>query len=293
MSAQAEVRDYYDTNTARFEKFGQGGDSIHRAVWAEGVSTRAEAFRYLDQLIASEVTALAGAFQAPLHVLDLGCGLGASLFFLASQHAIVGTGATLSGVQARVAAQRSASLGLADRVQFLEADFLGLPAEVPPAALAFSIEAFIHGPDPAAYFRAAARYVAPGGRLVLCDDFLGARAGTASSRRERRWLREVRSGWLANSLVTVGAAQEMAANAGFRLLENRDLTSALELRRPRDRALSLLLALGRHLPIGGYRWRSWVGGNALQLALVNRLLEFRYVVFERLDAPASEAAPGA
>ena len=293
MSAQGEVRDYYDANTARFEKFGQGGDSIHRAVWAEGVSTRAEAFRYLDRLIASELGPLASRFTAPLHVLDLGCGLGASLFFLASEHAIVGTGATLSGVQARVARERSASLGFGDRVQFFEADFLTLPEVIPKAALAFSIEAFIHGPDPAAYFQAAARYVAPGGRLVVCDDFLGGRSARAGSRRERRWLKEVRTGWLANSLITVAAAEDLARHAGFRLRENRDLTSALELRRPRDRALSLLVALGRHLPIKGQRWRSWVGGNALQLALVRRLLEFRYLVFERSGGGASEAEPRA
>ncbi len=278
MSAQGEVRDYYDANTARFEKFGQGGDSIHRAVWAEGVATRADAFRYLDRLIAGELASLAARFPEPIHVLDLGCGLGASLFFLASERAIVGTGATLSGVQARVARERSVALGWADRVRFLEADFLELPATLPRAGLAFSIEAFIHGPDPERYFQAAARYLEPGGRLVVCDDFLGARS--VSSRRERRWLEEVRTGWLANSLVSVAETEALASRAGFRLCENRDLTPALELRRPRDRVLSVLVALGRHLPISGYRFRSWVGGNALQLALARRLLEFRYLVFE-------------
>ena len=287
MSAQSEVRDYYDENTARFEKFGQGAASIHRAVWAEGVSNRAQAFRYLDRLIASELEALGASFPAPLHVLDLGCGLGASLFFLASEQAIVGTGATLSGVQAQRARERSAALGLADRVQFLEADFLNLPETLAPAALAFSIEAFIHGPDPAAYFRAAARYVAPGGRLILCDDFLGPQSSAPRSRRERRWLDEVRTGWLANSLVSVAEARDLAASAGFQLREDRDLTPALELRRPRDRALSLLVAFGRHLPIPGYRWRSWVGGNALQMALVRRLIEYRYLVFEKTPAIAA------
>jgi cyclopropane fatty-acyl-phospholipid synthase-like methyltransferase len=288
MSAQAEVRAYYDANTARFEKFGQGGDSIHRAVWADEVSTRAEAFRYLDRLIAREIRALSELFPEPVHVLDLGCGVGASLFFLASEYAIVGTGATLSGVQARVASERSASLGLAERVRFFEADFLDLPQAIERAQLAFSIEAFIHGPDPARYFQAAARQLDPGGRLVVCDDFLGARA--PASRRERRWLGEIRSGWLANSLLSAAQAEELAAQAGFRLHENRDLTSALELRRPRDRLLSVLVALGRHLPIGGYRWRSLVGGNALQLALVRRLLEFRYLVFENTGSPRATGA---
>jgi cyclopropane fatty-acyl-phospholipid synthase-like methyltransferase len=279
MSAQSEVRDYYDANSAQFEQFGQGGDSIHRAVWADGVASRAEAFRYLDRLILRELDLLARDFPEPLGLLDLGCGLGASLFFLARERNIAAFGVTLSGVQARVATARSSALGLAQRVRVFEADFLNLPAEIPTVVLAFSIEAFIHGPDPAAYFASAARHVAPGGRVILCDDFLGGRL--ARTRRERRWLDEVRTGWLANSLVSVARAEADAARAGFTLRENRDLSAALELRRPRDRALALLLALGRHLPIAGRRWQSWVGGNALQLALVRGLIEFRYLVFER------------
>jgi hypothetical protein len=42
------VRRYYDNNAAAFEELGQGGASIHRAVWGPGVSTRAEAFHHVD-----------------------------------------------------------------------------------------------------------------------------------------------------------------------------------------------------------------------------------------------------
>jgi hypothetical protein len=50
-------------------------------------------------------------------------------------------------------------------------DFLALPFDVPRAELAFSIEAFVHGPNPRAYFEAGPRYLVPGGALVVCDDF--------------------------------------------------------------------------------------------------------------------------
>ena len=63
---------------------------------------------------------------------------------------------------------------------------------------------------------------------------------------------------------------------------NQDLTSYLELRRPRDRLISLLVELGRPFHIPGYRWRSWVGGNALQLALQDGLLEYRLLTWQKL-----------
>ena len=92
----ADIRAYYDTNTGAFVRHGQGGalGVIHRAVWAPGVATRAEAFRHVETLIAREIDAL--AVDGPVQVLDLGCGVGASLTYLAQQRDIRGTGVTIS-----------------------------------------------------------------------------------------------------------------------------------------------------------------------------------------------------
>lgn len=277
------MRSYYDANTERFERYGQGGGVLHRAVWTPGVTSRDEAFRTIDRMILREVEALGTPADGNAHVLDLGCGVGSSLIFLLSHTTIRATGATLSAVQAARASERARGAGVDERARFVAASYLELPSALPPAHLAFSIEAFIHGPDPAAYFVAAARSLAPGGILVVCDDFLTPKAESAVSRHTRRLLDEVRDGWLANTLVSTRTANELAERAGFVSVKDVDLTPHLELRRPRDRAISLLVALGRHLPLRGPTWRSFVGGNALQLALVGGLLEYRFLVW-RLGA---------
>ena len=284
MKALREVESYYDRNTQAFASFGQGGNAIHRAVWGDGVQTRAEAFHYVDRVLLREIERLAERALEPMQVLDLGCGVGSSLFYLASQAAAFqGTGVTLSGVQARWAQAACEQAGLAERLKFIQGNFLELPSTIPRAHLAFSIEAFVHSPDPGEFFAAAARYLAADGLLVICDDFLTTHgASNDLSSRQRRHLEEVRTGWLANSLVSVAAACSIAAEHGFRLVMNQDLTSDLELRRPRDRVLSLLVELGRPFRIPGYRWRSWVGGNALQLALEGGLLEYRLLSWQKL-----------
>jgi SAM-dependent methyltransferase len=287
IEATDDVRRYYDSNTERFERYGQGRGTgaIHRAVWGEGVRTEPAAFEYLDQLVLLELLGIAGAFPEPLHVLDLGCGVGASLVYLAERAPVIATGATLSGVQAERARRRIQRAGLAERVRCIEADYTELPADVAPAHVAFSIEAFIHAEDTAAYFRAAARHVVPGGLLVVCDDFASPRAESTLSPEESETLDDVRRHWLAHSLVTVARAAKLAEHHGFELASDRDLTSRLELGRPRDRVIAALVALGRRLSLGGYRFRSFVGGHALQQALLSGLLEFHALVFRKVPEP--------
>jgi ubiquinone/menaquinone biosynthesis C-methylase UbiE len=281
-----DVRRYYDENTARFERYGQGRGTgaIHRAVRGSGVHSDKEAFEYLDKLVLIELLGIATAFPEPLHVLDLGCGVGASMLYLAERAPVVATGVTLSRVQVKRACRRIERAGLADRVRCVEADFTDLPDELPAVHLAFSIEAFVHAADADAYFRSAARHVVPGGRLVICDDFASARAESPLAPSEAETLDDVRRHWLARSLVTVARVAAVAEQHGFVLTTDRDLTSQLELARPRDRVISTLVAFGKRLTFGGYRFRSFVGGHALQQALLCGLLEFHALVFRRVDA---------
>src|SRR5262245_57695516 len=152
--SQAQIRHYYDRNTAAFVALGQGGGvgAIHRAVWGPGVANRNQAFSYVEDLIAERIRRLPLEIDAP-HVVDLGCGVGASVCYLAEQlPRITSTGITLSPVQAQRARQRVRERGLSERVTCLEGDYCDLPETVRSADLAYAIESFVHGPDPARFF---------------------------------------------------------------------------------------------------------------------------------------------
>jgi cyclopropane fatty-acyl-phospholipid synthase-like methyltransferase len=269
------VRRYYDHNVTAFERLGQGGASIHRAVLGPGVSTRPAAIHYVDELLRA---ALPPGPGQPT-VVDLGCGLGASLLYLAERVDLRGEGITISPRQAERAAALIAAAGATDRVRCREGDFLDVPDDLAGRAdLTFSIEAFVHSPDPDRYLHQAARTLRPGGRLVICDDFLTSEDPPASP-RAARWLAEFRDGWRIGSLVTVDRLRTLAAGHGLTLVHDHDLTRWLELRRPRDRFISALVAVARVGRPGGDYWRSLVGGNALQLALLRGLLSYRFLEF--------------
>ena len=136
-----DVEAYYDANTASFLKTGQGGTAIRRAVWRPGVTGRAEAFRFIDRRVLEVIRART---EPERRVVDLGCGVGASLSWLRKQERFDGLGLTLSGEQASAAQRLHAGT---EGLRFIKASYTDLPAEVREVDVAFAIESFVHAPS--------------------------------------------------------------------------------------------------------------------------------------------------
>ena len=275
----ADIRRYYDRHTSAFLKYGQGGAAgvIHRAVWGPGISTREQAFHYVDDLIAGHARSLVDGSGGTLHLVDLGCGVGASLSYLAERLPMRGTGVTLSPVQARIAAERIQAAGLAHRVACLEADFTNLPASIGSADLAYAIESFVHGPSPERFFAECARLIRPGGQLIVCDDFMRPAGDPAAARSIQRFQR----GWHINTLLLPDQLHACARAAGFEHESTADLTPMLDTARPRDRLIDLLAGLLERLPAARDRVDYLVGGSALQTCLARGWIGYDLVVFRR------------
>ena len=274
----AQIRRFYDRNTSAFVALGQGGSlgAIHRAVWGPGVKTREDAFRYVEDRIAEHICGL--PLDATPHIVDLGCGVGASLCYLAELlPSITATGITLSPVQARFAQERIQRAGLSDRVVCIEGDYCEPPSSMRPADLVYAIEAFVHGPSPERFFAECRNLLRPGGVLILCDDFKRTTPGDEATTAIDRF----RRGWHINTLVTSGELLQLARQAGFEHQSTTDLTQYLQLYRPRDRAISALMPLFGWLALHSTRLGHLLGGNALQKCLERRWIGYDLVVFRR------------
>ena len=129
----------------------------------------------LEQMNREVLDALQVNHLAAPRVLDLGCGLGATLRSFARQL----PRARLLGItrvpwQVEQANLRNVAAGVSDRVSVLEGDYQDtiLPRGSYDAVYALESSCHAHGSDKRALLAEAYRLLRPGGRLVVADGFL-------------------------------------------------------------------------------------------------------------------------
>lgn len=231
--------------------------------------SREQASHYVHECLLREVNDLNAGHPT---LLDLGCGIGASLSYLLDRlSTATGIGLSISAVQVQLADQAAHA-----RASFRRGDFCRdtLPG---PIDLAYAVEAFVHAHDPAAFFTRVSSALRPGGRLVIVDDFLSVTDRSATG------IARFKAGWHAASLMSADEADALGASAGLHLSTDRDLTPYLKLTRPRDRALAALMLVARRFAASSPWLQSLDGGDALRYCLANGLVTYRWRVWTKLS----------
>lgn len=273
------VRTYYDQNTKLFTAFGNSNaaQNIHRAVWADGANTFEEALNVTNEWIRQEIVSVA---PTRARIADLGCGVGAGLFYIfprltEPEYAV---GVTLSPLQARLAGRSARGLNLSSQILFLESDFTCVPLEKECIDAVFSVEAIAHALDPESYFCEASRLLRDGGRLILLDDY---RASRTLMPEEEKWLNSFINGWHVPGVMTVEQSDTFAKKYNLQLIRNDDLLPYLRLQNLPDVIARFLRFLGTGLPIKHAILPSMLGSMALQQCLYAKIIEYRFLVFEK------------
>jgi SAM-dependent methyltransferase len=163
---------YYDW-LGRFYRiaswFGRGGayDSlaVHRLLASERPDVAPA------DVVHERILAAIGPLRQP-RVLDAGCGLGGTVFYL---HRRVGgrfDGLTLSPSQRARAEREAARRGVAEECRFHLRSYDGSLVDLAPdgADLVVAIESLAHSPDPVRSIANLGRTMKTGGRLVIVDD---------------------------------------------------------------------------------------------------------------------------
>jgi MPBQ/MSBQ methyltransferase len=172
MNPDAEgVADYYDGAQMDFRRWSPT-HHLHFGYcsWGAGPFHRE---RMLQRMSHEVLTAL--QLEAPMRILDLGCGFGTTARLAAKRFPSAEIhGLTLSPTQALAATERSREEGLETRATFSCASYLAIPEAPESIDAAYAIESACYAPgtSKAAFLHEAARVLRGGGRLVVADAFV-------------------------------------------------------------------------------------------------------------------------
>jgi len=270
-----DVQAYYDRNTPLFLRYGSSPEmqTIHRSLWLKGTWRLKDALATSNNFVLEQARAMA---RPDLAILDLGCGVGATLFHVLGGLDGFGTGVglTLSSVQVQLAESARKAMGMTN-ASFVQGDFHRVPLKV-PFDLIYSIEALIHAQEPRQYLAEVSRLLTPGGRLIVLDDFY-----TTSDPYAQLWLDAYKEGWYVPNMQMAENMTAAARDFGLTLLETRDLTPHLRLRALPDFIARSLLWAGDKFPKDHPIVPSMLGSMALQQCLKAGWIEYRWKMFQK------------
>ena len=150
------------------------------------------------------------------HLLDLGCGTGATARAIAGCAPLASvTGVTIVPWQRDQAEQLTHAAGLQERVRFTHADYRSLPWPDRSIDGAYAIESACYacGADKADFLAEAARVLKPGSRLVVADGFL--KHGRRMNPLLRRCYETMCRWWRVDTCAEIGPFVARAERLGF------------------------------------------------------------------------------
>ncbi|HYR84637.1 MAG TPA: class I SAM-dependent methyltransferase [Terriglobia bacterium] len=209
------IRQHYDRLSSYYRTLW--GDHIHHGYWDKNQSPGQAQVALVEKL------AERAEIRAGSRVLDVGCGLGASAIWLAHELKCSVLGLTISPAQLEMARARAIEEGLEERVRFQVEDANSLKY-VELFDVVWVIECSEHLFDKAAFIRAAAAALRPGGVFALCAWL---KSDGIQSGEYREIVDRVCRRMLCPSLASKSEYCAWMADAGFRVRTAEDITHAV------------------------------------------------------------------
>lgn len=238
--SKPDIRFHYDLSTVFYRLLW--GRHIHHGLWdpplvvpvgvppsGGGISDdfqRTGSAIPVSATIAAQRLTETLAFEARIQpnesVLDVGCGMGGSAIHLARSLGCSVTGITLSPFQRWWAVNAARWHGVKKSVRFRCADAEQVAFDGESFDVVWSIECTEHLFDKAAFFRKAARWLKPGGRLAICAWLAGDHPLDDAATRQ---VYDVCEGFLCPSLGTRDDYAGWFIDAGLSLEQDYDWTA--------------------------------------------------------------------
>lgn len=227
------IRSHYELGTLFYRLLW--GPHIHHGLWQRSESPNGEQINgeqingerisdesaYIAQCQLTDTLADLAKISDGDRIVDIGCGIGGSAIRLAKQRNCEVTGVTLSSVQRRWATVSSKLKGVGRQTRFLAEDAEKVVFDPSSFDVMWCIECTEHLFDKPAFFKRAAEWLRPGGRMAICVWFEGE---DTSQPGHRQQCEEVCKRFVCPSLATREDYVGWMTKNGLQVQHNLDWT---------------------------------------------------------------------
>ena len=239
--------------------------AVHR--WMGKKRSTEEHYELIDRAISTHHSK-----HTTLRVFDGGCGLGSALMFFENRHPEWKlTGHTISEEQQKFIDTKlpshkfTVNLRSYDDIDDLDSNGNQIQYDV-----IYSIEALIHSTDVAKTMKEWASHLAPGGIVVIIDDYVS--EGVDKSADD---IQNFSKSWLANTLITPIEFEKLANTLGLKVVENRDLLAEYEIVKINYRNNKPDIR-----PVADRTHQGWMGSKWRQRLTVEGKLAYNMIVLQ-------------
>lgn len=215
-----DIADYYNQTLNHYQKWWKLNDvlAVHYGMWDENTGNFKEALLNSNQILMDIAGIPAGA-----RILDAGCGVGGSSFFLAEKRAARVTGITLSEKQLEFANHKNHQLDLSERVDFKLEDYSNTSFPDDTFDLIWAIESFTSAQDKIKLANEASRILKPGGKIIIADYFKLPKAKAD----KHQWMKKWQDCWSLAEILPQKDYVSVFTHKGFRLEKEIDVTGKI------------------------------------------------------------------
>jgi len=210
-----KIVQYHDDTQILYNIFWS--KALHYGFWYEGTKNLSDAVENTNRFV-SELLDL----QENDYVLDAGCGVGGSSFFMARYFGVKIKGITLSSKQIKQARKDAERLHLGAKVSFEKMDFNNTKFKDDTFTKIFSIESACYALNKLDFLREAYRILKEDGKIVIVDGFL---IKKNLSEKEKKIYEKWLLGWKVDNLSSKDDFLEDLRKVGFKNIRFYNKTS--------------------------------------------------------------------